>query len=74
MIGLLLVGITVFIFRLGSEGLLGLLINVALGAVIVAALNFFGIFPIPLNPLTAIMVGFGGVIGLALIIVVMVVF
>ena len=74
LIGLLLIGITVFIFRLGSEGLLGLLINAALGAVIVAALSFFNIFPVPLNPLTALMVGFGGVIGLVLIIIVLLVF
>ena len=74
LIGILLIGITVFVFRLGSEGLLGLLINAALGAIVIAALSFFGIFPIPLNPLTALMVGYGGVIGAILIIIVLLFF
>jgi len=74
LIGILLIGITVFVFRLGNQGLLGLLINAALGAIVVAAISMFGIFPIPLNPLTALMVGYGGIVGVALIVVILLFF
>ena len=74
LIGLLLIGITVFIFRLGKEGLFGFLLNALIGTLIVGALTLFGIFPIPLNPLTALIVGYGGVIGLGLIIIILLFF
>ena len=74
LIGLILIGITVVIFRMGKQGLFGILINIILGIIIIAVLTLFGIFPVPLNPLTALMVGFGGAIGLALIIFVLLFF
>lgn len=63
--GLLL--LLAYVFSLKTKGIIRLLINTVAGAAVLILLNVFKIVMLPLNPLNALLVGFLGVPGVALI-------
>jgi len=62
----LLVGLA-FVFRLKTKGLLRLGVNSLGGIVILLLFNLFKIAALPLNPFNALIVGFLGVPGVAVV-------
>ncbi|MCL2375589.1 MAG: pro-sigmaK processing inhibitor BofA family protein [Firmicutes bacterium] len=69
-IGLGLVLLLGFVFSLKTKGILRILINSVAGLLILLAFVLFRLLYIPLNPLNALLVGFFGVPGLILIVVI----
>ena len=69
-IGFAAVCIAGLLFSLKTKGLLGLLFNTALGALLLTVLSLCTPLKIPLNPLTALICGFMGVPGIGLILLI----
>lgn len=69
-IGALIVLFCGWLFSLKTKGILRLLFNTAAGAFLLAALSVFTPLQLPLNPLSALIVGILGLPGAALIVVI----
>ncbi len=68
LIGLLLVILLGWVFRLKTKGIKRILINTLCGGVIFCLLPLFKVVSVALNPLNALIVGFLGIPGLAAVI------
>lgn len=66
-IGIVFLLLSALLFRLKQKWFLRLILNVVLGFVLVFALNATGVYPIPLNAVTGVLVGFLGLFGVVLI-------
>ena len=69
-IGLLLVLLLGWVFSLKSKGLMRLLVNSLAGIILLLCLALFKIVYVPLNPLNALLVGFLGAPGLAVVVLI----
>jgi inhibitor of the pro-sigma K processing machinery len=69
-IGLLLAGLLGWVFALKTKGLLRILFNSLAGVILLLCLTLFKILYVPLNPVSALLVGFLGVPGVALVYVI----
>ncbi|MCL2861517.1 MAG: pro-sigmaK processing inhibitor BofA family protein [Firmicutes bacterium] len=61
--GVLLLVILGWIFSFKTKGIIRLLVNTAIGAVVLVLLNVFNIATLAVNPLNALIVGFFGIFG-----------
>jgi len=67
-IGLMLVLLLGWVFSLKTKGLTRLVFNALAGIILLLCFSLFKIVYVPLNPLNALLVGFLGVPGLALVV------
>lgn len=66
-IGAILIVFTGWVFSLKTKGIFRLLINTAVGGIVLFVLSLTNVAALPINPLNALIVGFLGVPGIALI-------
>jgi len=69
-IGLILVIGLGFVFALKTKGFMRLATNSLAGFIVMIALNLFKIVAIPLNPLNGLLVGFLGLPGIVLVVLI----
>ena len=69
-IGIILIILCCWLFKSQIKWYIRLLLSSALGALIIVAFNVFGIIYLPLNPMNAFIIGFLGVPGLILLVLI----
>jgi len=69
-IGIILIILCCWLFKSKCKWYIRLLLSSALGALMIVAFNVFGIIRLPLNPMNAFIIGFLGVPGLILLILI----
>ncbi len=66
-IGIVFLLLSALLFRIRQKWFLKLILNIVLGFALVFALNVTGVYPIPFNALTGVLVSFLGLFGVVLI-------
>ena len=69
LIGIMLVLLLGWVFSLKTKGLIRILFNSLAGIIILFAFSLFRIVYLPINPLTAIIIGFLGAPGIVVVVV-----
>lgn len=72
--GVILVILLGWVLRLKTKGLLRILFNSLAGAIVVFGFLLFKVAYLPINPLNALLVGFLGIPGIVLVIVITMLF